>query len=485
MQFLLNSWTVVLLIIYYGLILGVAFGVVLDNKNPAKTLAYLLVLLFVPIVGVLVYVLFGQNLRKQKIFKRKALLNNKLVQEWQQDKTQAYKDSTDLLKRFLNEKIKVANLLLRNDDAVVTLKNELNVYHETKEIFASMFDDMQKAKHHLHIEFYIIDEDEIGNELKNLLIKKAKEGVEVRLSFDDVGSRKLSLKFINDLKKAGVEVYSFMPVFFPYLTGKANYRSHRKIVVIDGEVGYLGGINIADRYTNRIKKYAYWRDTQIRLKGEAVKALQMHFYLNWHFVSKKVLPINGLYYPEIETEHNNLVQIVASGPDSSWPTIMQGIIMAINTAKDYIYITTPYFIPNEEVASALEVAALSGVDVQILIPKKGDSLLTQSASMSYIKQMLDAGVKVFRYNKGFVHAKTIVVDDVVATIGTTNMDNRSFNLNFEINAFCYDNKVARDLKNQFIKDKLTSEEILLNRWNKRRRTKKVIESLARMFAPLL
>jgi len=482
---MLNNIYIVLIIAYYVLVLGVAFGVVLDNRNPAKTLAYLLVLLFVPVVGLVVYVLFGQNLRKQKLFSRKGLLDNERISLWEEKRIDAFEENMQLAKRYLHEKVKVANLLFNNDRAVLTIQNELEVLHDCDQIFTRMFEDMRSAKHHLHVEFYIIDNDVIGNEFKALLIEKAKEGVEVRLSFDDVGSRKLPQKFIKELTNSGVEVYTFMPVFFPYLTGKANFRNHRKIVVIDGAVGYIGGINIADRYTNRQQQRKFWRDTQLRIYGEAVKTLQLQFMLNWNFVSGKQLKIDDAYFPQVSATEKHLVQISAAGPDADWPNILQGFLMAINTAEKYIYITTPYFIPNEEVVTALQTAALGGVDVQVLIPKKGDSTLTQAASMSYIKQMLEAGVKVYRYNKGFIHAKTIVVDDALSTIGTTNMDNRSFNLNFEINAFCYDKQIAAGLCKQFFIDRTTSEELLLERWEKRPRMKRVVESLARMFAPLL
>jgi cardiolipin synthase len=352
-------------------------------------------------------------------------------------------------------------------------------------IFPRLFDDMRKAKHHLHVEFYIVDDDDIGNEFKQILIEKAQEGVQVRFCYDDVGSRKLPLRFINELKAAGVEVYPFMRVFFPYLTSKVNFRNHRKIVVIDGVTGYFGGINIADRYTNRKPELKYWRDTHLRLHGEAVKYLQMQFMLNWKFVSKNSLPVNEMYFPPITIEESHMMQITSSGPDTDWPSIMQAILMCISTAENYIYISTPYFIPNDEVMTALQTAALSGIDVQLMIPKNGDSVITQAASMSYVKHLLEAGVKVYMYKKGFLHAKTMVVDDIIASVGTTNMDNRSFDLNFEINAFCYDEGLAKQLKDQFELDKAESELMSQSRWDKRRRTKRITESMARMFAPLL
>jgi cardiolipin synthase len=474
-----------LVIAYYLLVLGIAFGVVLDNRNPAKTLAYLLVLLFVPIIGLVVYFMFGQNLRKQKLFNRKKFFDITYVKEWEEKRLKAFNEIQAETKRVLGEKIKIVNLLMSNDRSIVTRKNEAEILFDGQTIFPRLFDDMRSARHHLHIEFYIVDEDAIGNEFKSLLIEKAREGVQVRFCYDGVGSRKLSQKFLGDLKRAGVQVFPFMRVFFPYLTSRVNFRNHRKIVVIDGVTGYLGGINIADRYTNRNPQLQYWRDTHLRLHGQAVKYLQMQFMLNWKFVSGHSLPVNEGYFPPITIADAHMMQITSSGPDTDWPSIMQAILMCINTAEDYIYINTPYFIPNDEVMTALQTAALSGVDVQLVIPKNGDSVITQAASMSYVKQLLEAGVSVYMYKKGFMHAKTMVVDDLIASIGTTNMDNRSFDLNFEINAFCYDQDLATQVRAQFERDILDSEKMSLSRWEKRRRTKRIVESVARMFAPLL
>jgi cardiolipin synthase len=481
----MTAFITTIAIAYYLLVFTVALGVVTDNRNPAKTLAYLLALILLPIIGLVVYVLFGQNLRKRKLFSRRSISNNAQIKAWEEGRMNQFQDSMEEAKAMLHEKVKVVNLLLSGDRAVVTQNNELEVMHECGEIFPRMFEDMRQARHHLHIEFYIVDDDEVGNEFKQILIDKSREGVEVRMIVDDVGSRKLPRRFFRELRSAGVEVHVSLPVFFPYLTGKANFRNHRKIVVIDGKTGYLGGINIADRYTNRNKALRYWRDTQLRIAGEAVKSLQIHFMQMWKFSSGKTLPINTLYFPEVKVSENHLMQITASGPDDDWPSIMQAMLMAINTAEDYIYITTPYFIPNDEIVTALQIAALGGVDVQVLVPKKGDSPLTQAASMGYIRQMLEAGVKVHRYTKGFIHAKTIVIDDTVSTIGTTNMDNRSFNLNFEINAFVYDRSVAAGLREQFRLDCQHSEQITLKRWKKRGKLKKLTESFARIFAPLL
>jgi cardiolipin synthase len=470
---------------YYLLVIGIAVGVILDNRSPAKTLAYLLVLLFVPVIGLVVYYMFGQNLRKQKLFSRKAMLDNATVKQWQSQGFAAFKTDLAEVQQLLGEKIKVVNLLQKAEHSVVTQKNEVEVLFDGQHIFPRLFADMRAAKHHLHIEFYIIDDDVVGREFKEILIQKATAGVQVRLCYDDVGSRKLPNRYLRELKQAGVEVYPFMRVFWPYLTSRVNFRNHRKIVVIDGAIGYFGGINIADRYTNANPNLRYWRDTHMRVAGEAVKYLQMQFLLNWKFVAKHQLPISKKYFPESVATETHRMQIVSSGPDSDWPSIMHAILMAISTAERYVYITTPYFIPNDEILTALQTAAMAGIDVQVLMPKRGDGIIVHAAGMSYVRQLLEAGVQVYWYKKGFVHSKTIVVDDAIASVGTTNMDNRSFELNFELNAFIYDAAIARQLKAKFIDDKTVSDQASLKRWEKRRRTKRITESFARMFAPLL
>lgn len=476
---------VYLAIAYYLLVFVLAIGVITDNRNPAKTLAYMLALILMPIVGLVVYVMFGQNLRKHNLFSRKRISRNPRIKAWEDGHRKKFEAHVKGMTDVLHEKTKVATLLKQTDDAILTSKNELEVLNECEEIFKRLFEDIRAAKHHLHLEFYIIEDDIIGNELKQLLVKKAQEGIEVRVCVDDVGSRKLPLRYYRQLQKAGVEIYSCLPVFFPYLTGKANFRNHRKIVVIDGRVAYLGGINIADRYTNRRPNVRYWRDTQLRMVGDAVLEVQKHFAQMWQFVSKKEIPTNKMYFPSQQVVTDCLTQVVASGPDTDWPSIMQAMIVAISSAEKYVYITTPYLIPSEEMLVALQIAALSGIDVQIIVPRIGDSALTQAASMSYIRQLLEAGVKILRYEKGFIHAKTLVIDGSICTIGTTNMDNRSFHLNFEINAFVYDAKVAQHVAHQFFEDSRYASPITLAHWAKRTRLKKVRDSFARIFAPLL
>jgi cardiolipin synthase len=378
----------------------------------------------------------------------------------------------------------LVKLLYNSENTPVTKFNEVTVLLNGKEKFKALFEDLKKAKHHIHLEYYIIRDDNIGNELIDIICDKSKAGVSVRLSFDDVGS-KLSSKARKKLRHSGVEFHAFMPVFFPGFTGKMNYRNHRKIVVIDGEIGYVGGINVSDNYVNYKNGESFWRDTHLRIKGEAVKSLQLHFLMTWDFVSNSNLKITQDYFPSTQVKQELAVQIAASGPDTDWANIMEAIFVAINSADEYVYITTPYFIPNDQIITSLQVAAKSGVDVRLLIPKMSDSWTAKYATNSYLEMLLEADVKVYRYTNGFIHAKTIVVDDIFSTVGTANLDYRSFNINFEINALIYNSKISLELKSQFLDDLEYSEQLQLTDWQNRPAINKIKEAYSRLWSPLL
>lgn len=306
----------------------------------------------------------------------------------------------------------------------------------------------------------------------------------VKLSIDDVGSS-VSRKSKNRLSESGVEWYSFMPVLFPGFTGKMNYRNHRKIAIIDGKIGYIGGINISDTYINYDDSEYYWRDTHLRIIGEAVNSLQIHFLMTWEFVSRKDIEIKKSYFPDVSCDNELAMQIAASGPDTDWANIMEVIFTAIVTSENYVYLTTPYFIPNDQIITALQVASKSVVDVRLLIPKDSDSWTAKHATNSYLECLMEANVKIYIYCKGFIHAKTMVVDDMFSTVGTTNMDYRSFNINFEINAMIYDVGKSMELKSQFFEDLEESEIVDLERWKNRSNLQKIKESYCRLWAPLL
>lgn len=477
-----NSWTI-LIIINYLLAISAIVTVLLKNINPSKTLSYIIVLALFPFFGLVVYYLFGQQYRKTKIFNRKNVINSNVIKS----ASNSFKmDGRDLrvISDKLDDKIKLVKLLKTSEKSPLTIRNEVEILINGEVKFERLLEDLRQAKHHIHLEYYIIKDDGIGTELLDIICEKAKNGVEVKLSYDDVGS-KLSSTMKHQLNESGVLHYAFMPVIFSSFTGKSNYRNHRKIAVIDGEIGYVGGINISDNYVNTPGSKLYWRDTHLRIYGEAVKVLQFHFLTTWDFVTDDSIEIKQSYFPEITCKKDVAIQIAASGPDTDWANIMEAILTAINNAEKYVYVTTPYFIPNPQVITALQIAAKVGVDVKLIIPKESDSWVAKHATNSFIEPLLEAGVKIYRYRKGFVHAKTMVVDDVFATIGTCNLDNRSFNINFEINALIYDNEESELLKAQFYTDLENSESIDFDRWKNRPKLDKLKESYSRLWAPML
>lgn len=482
-----DSWSTfffVLNVIYLATAILVAFSVILENRNPTKTISWVVVLFVLPIIGLIFYFLVGKNYRKEKIFSRKGLEDFERIRNLSADQVIELhgRDFSDDEK--IRSKLPIINLLLRNSKALLTTRNRTAILNNGNDTFVSIKAWLNKAKDHIHLEYYIIDDDRIGNEVREILISKAREGVKVRLIYDDVGCWKLGKKFLASLENAGVELYPFMEVRFPFLANRINYRNHRKIIVIDGRVGFVGGINIADRYIHGNEEIPFWRDTHMRIEGEAVNSLQVVFIIDWYFVSGQVLG-DRKYFPATRIQNTQLVQITASGPDSDWASIMQAYFSAISTATRYIYITVPYFIPNESILTALKTVALSGIDVRMIIPGKSDSFLAFNGTMSYVDELLEAGIRVFYYQKGFIHSKLIMVDDVFASVGTANMDIRSFDDNFEVNALIYDEQLCTELKNYFIEDMSHCIEADRGEQRKRSYKTKFAESFARIFSPLL
>ena len=376
-------------------------------------------------------------------------------------------------------------LLLNNNKSLLTTNNRLEVLNDGSETFASLIDALRKAESFIHLEYYIFENDELGGKIADILKEKARSGVEVRFIYDDVGSWNLKRSFIRSLRDAGVQVHCFMPVVFPWLTSKINYRNHRKIVVIDGKVGYTGGLNIADRYL-RGTKHGPWRDTHLKIEGTAVNMLQLTFLADWYFATGIQLKDKDKYLMvSDDSVGDTAVQIATSGPDSDWATIMQAYFAAITKATDHIYISTPYFMPGESLLTALKVAALSGIDVRIMLPSRSDSKIVYWASRSYIAELLEAKIKVYLYNKGFNHSKIITIDNRFSSIGTANMDNRSFEDNFEVTAMIYDRNMTDRLESRFLADLDGCTRLTYRRWATRSRTDMFKESVARLFSPLL
>ena len=326
--------------------------------------------------------------------------------------------------------------------------------------------------------------DPLGREIADILIAKAQQGVEVRLIYDDVGSWGLGRKYIGRLRKAGVRVECFMQVVFPWLTSHVNYRNHRKILVVDGKIGFTGGINIAQRYVTGTKM-GPWRDTHLRLEGEAVGMLQIVFIADWFFVSKQLLNDYPKYLPKTHVKEETMIQIATSGPDSDWASIMQAFFSAITHAQHHIYISSPYFLPNEAILTAVKVAALSGIDVRIMIPSRSDSKVVYWASRSYIGELIDANVKVYLYRRGFNHSKLIMIDGQFSSVGTANMDIRSFEDNFEVSALLYDRKITQELEAEFLHDLDQSRMVTRDYWESRPALHSFYEALSRLFSPLL
>ncbi|MGC9151149.1 MAG: cardiolipin synthase [Microbacter sp.] len=456
--------------------------ILLENRNPVKSLAWILVLLFLPILGFMLYLYFGQDYRRQKIVSKKSIRRLGEIPKIKAEEADLDHPSLPKHHQLL------IRLLQKNSDAFPFKGNQMEVFGNEKETFKMLFSAIAESKHEINVEFYIIEYDVVGKQFLNLLMQKALEGVKVRLIFDYVGSFRFKPSLQRTLRKAGIEIYPFLPVHFKITLrrNRVNYRNHRKIIIIDGQVGFTGGVNMAARYMvgNHLGR---WRDTLLKIDGPAVFGMLNAFLIDWYFVSRQLLTIEMLYtnvrvHP---SSGQNIVQIVTSGPDSDWESIMQGVVVAITTATRYVYVQTPYFMPTEVVMSALQTAALSGVDVRVMLPERTDTWMTQSSSYSYITQSLEAGVKIYLYKNAFLHSKAIVIDDQLSSVGSANMDFRSYEQNFELNAFVFDVNTALTLRQLFEEDQLQCEEITLEQWQNRPISTRIKESFARLFSPLL
>lgn len=479
-----SNVALVITILYGGTILFTVFMVILENRDPVKTISWGLFIILIPVIGIIGYLIFGQNYRKVKIFSRKELVDLERISSLSRDQVHELPYQKFLENKKINDKRNIITLLLNNSKALLTLYNKIDIFNNGEETFDSIIKTLNKADDHIHMEFYRWESDNIGNRIKEVLVKKAREGVKIRIIYDDVGSWKISKKYLRELKKEGIETYAFMPVRFPYLTSKANFRNHRKIIVVDGKIGFVGGFNIADKYIHGDPKGSFWRDAHLRLEGESVHSLQMIFLVDWYFVSMIIIGNQPRYFPDHRVKDQCLVQITSSGPDSDWSSIMQAYFASISTAKENVFISTPYFSPNASILTALKTASLSGVDVRIILPSHSDSTIAYWNSISYIGEMLDAGIRVYLYEKGFNHAKIIMVDGVFSSVGSANVDYRSFDLNFEVNALIYNETHTINLENDFRRDLENSHLIIPGEWKKRPLKQKIFASLARILGPL-
>lgn len=457
-----------------------------QRKNPQSVWTWLLILYFIPIIGFILYLLIGMDMHKQKMFKVKEiednlndiirLQENHLINRELEKKDPEIMDYSDLV--LYN---------LETGRAVLTDDNDIKILTDGNEKFDMLIEDMEQAKEYIHIQYYIIKNDVLFNRIKEVLIRKVQQGVEVRLLFDSMGCRSVPSKYWKELKSEGIMIAEFFPAILGRFQMRMNYRNHRKIVVIDNNVAYVGGFNIGKEYIGLDEKFGYWRDTHLRIEGSAIISLSSRFLLDWNYAAKENLFINDRYFGLPERRHPGgcEMQIISSGPDSRMENIRDNYVRLIGKAKKSIYIQSPYFIPDDAMLTALTVAVYSGIEVNIMIPCKPDHPFVYWATYSYIGELVMAGAKCFTYNKGFLHSKGIVVDDKVFCYGTANMDIRSFALNFEVNAIVYSEKKAREMRSIFEKDLEHCSQITKDVYASRSLMIRIKEQGSRLLSPLL
>ena len=469
-------------LLYIGYVLMMVAAIVaiihvlMDNRQPAKTMAWILVIGFVPVVGVVFYLFFGINHRKERIISQSQmdeLTKRSMLSFVEQHDFHVPERHKPLVDLFVNQ-----NFSLPFKD------NQIDIMTDGYAFFPELLKDIAEATHHIHINMYIFENDAVGRLVADALMDKARQGIKVRLIYDDVGCWRVGNRFFEQMRESGIEVAPFLPVRFPSFTSKVNYRNHRKIIIIDGRVGYIGGMNVARRYVS-----AKWRDTMLRLQGGVVYALQRAFLVDWYFVDHSLIT-DRVYYPPVDEAltikpQSPIAQVVTSGPMARYPEIMQGFVRIILAARRYIYIETPYFLPNEPILFALKTAALAGVDVRVMCPLHSDASFTDWASRSYLREIYEAGARVYLYEPGFLHSKLLISDDSLVSCGSTNVDFRSLENNFEANVFIYDEGTALRLKKVFLDDEQKS--VSLRDLPQRMRAgfmTRLWESITRMLSPL-
>ncbi|WP_444964756.1 cardiolipin synthase [Pediococcus pentosaceus] len=470
-------------IVFYLINIIIALTIALvEKRDISAAWAWLFVMLLLPGIGFIIYLFFGWKLNQRQIFDLKAQkrLGISDMAEYQKrnPKNKPTLDTNlenDLVQMFLN-----------TDNAILTTKNDLKIFTDGHEKFNSLFEDLKKAKHHINIEYFTIYDDQLGKKLRKILVQKAREGVQVRVLYDLFGSKGSKQKFFKELIQAGGEVTPFMKSKLGYYSFRINFRNHRKIVVIDGSVGYIGGFNIGDQYLGRNKRFGNWRDTHLRLEGSVVLQLQSRFFMDWNASAKRQKVQFSLdYFPQSNVQNNIPMQIVSSGPENDVQKIKQGYIKMIMGAKHSIWIETPYFIPDDALMEALLIAIRSGIEVRIVIPQMPDHPFVYRATEYYVQQLLKAGARIYSYQNGFMHAKTIVVDNMITSVGSANWDIRSFKLNFEANAFMYDPKVAEQIIATIKNDLKDARELDEEYFKQQSSWKKFRQLASRLISPIL
>lgn len=472
-----NYWIISIVNIAYAITIISSIIVVLkENRNPIRSLAWVIALIFLPVVGLVFYLFFGRSLKGEHMISRHN--RRRMI-------SRMAPRHVDLTNRRLpaadKNLIKLARAL---SSSFYTVNNQIEIFTTGAEKFEALKRDLRNARKSIYLQYYIFSDDATGQEIADILISKAREGLEVKVIYDHVGSFSARSRFFRRMAENGVETHPFFRVTFPQLANRINWRNHRKIVVIDGETGYLGGMNIADRYQNGTSEDMAWRDTHFRLQGDIVESLLYSFIIDWNF---KNTP-ESIEYPKVPPVkiHNSVgMQLVTSGPLDSWDNQALCFLKAISNATRSIYIQTPYFLPTDALQHALEAAALSKIDVRIMIPGKSDSLMLQYAGYSYVAQCLRAGIKVYLYNPGMLHAKGIIIDESLVIAGSTNFDYRSFENNFECSLIIYDREVNSRMRDIFFHDLKSCTKLTFNAWHRRPLLQRGLESIVRLVSPIL
>ncbi|MDO3679707.1 cardiolipin synthase [Paenibacillus ehimensis] len=468
-------WIILALILF---IVQIAAVVIFEFSRPYKAVTWMVILFLCPPMGFLLYFFVGKEYACKRLMNREDRMLLEQIKEQLSDRCGC--ETKKERRPDVKPKDRV-HAMLENAAAIpVTAGNETTVYAEGTQAFEDMLKEIAMAKRHIHITSYIIRNDQLGLRFQQLLIRKAREGVKVRLLYDGIGCLRLRKSYINRLKEAGVEIECFFPLLLSLFNRHINFRNHRKIIIVDGKIGYFGGLNIGDEYVGKDSKLGYWRDTHFRIEGNAVLWIQYTFLIDWFLVKGEFLT-DPEYYPAQEKKGNDRVQIVKSGPDET--SMLELIFSCVVSAKKRIYIETPYFIPDPGILFALKTAAISKVDVRIILPAVPDHPIVYWASLSYVKELLQSGVRFYFYEKGFIHAKVVIADDLACS-GSANMDIRSFCGQFELGAVFFNGGVVDRLVRDFVRDLSVSKEILLAQFESRSNFQKCKETFARLLSPL-
>ena len=475
-------WIIIILGLFMAQFITVLF---VEYRYPSKTVAWLTIMILVPVIGFVMYYYLAQGYKHRRKVKRQGAQMSTQTRAFLASLTEPVQHTSGIRDQVMENYPRVFAYLESLGDAPMTYYNETTVYADCNETYTAMLNAIAEAVDHIHLQFYTIRSDRVGRCFQELLITKALAGVQVRVIYDGVGSYNIDQSFIHEMKQAGILVTSFLPPLIAFFDKRVNFRNHRKIVVVDGKVGFMGGLNIGKEYVGGDKRLGYWRDTHLRLRGDAVYYIQHMFVSDWGLATGETILELPRYYPKHRLQGQEVVQMIASGPDKEGDSILEMFFTTIASATSSVYLTSPYFIPDSSIAKALTTAAMSGVDVRIILPLKADSRLVQWASLSYIEEMMQAGVRCYLYRKGFIHAKVLIIDEVIATVGTANMDMRSFFSNFELNAVLFGPSTLRRLLQDFEEDQSHSILLELQDVKNRSRLQRIKEVGARLLSPLL